>query len=216
MTTAAQIRDITAQQLIGATLAATKVFTPLTFPTWDGTYPMIFLQPPDERGISSGPNGAPAYVVTATLLIAARVEKPVLPNDAGAIAALVDLELMLAQIKRQIINNPAFWNVGLQEFSNFMSKCSVETKDMVLGEALFSIDMIYRQDADLFYQEDWPYLEAVEVDVGMPNGTPDPGLRVELYPSDAVVQSITTSQAALDQTLNTDLPGSVGGQTPSE
>lgn len=57
MTTSRDLRELAVQGLLAAnaTDAGANVYSPRTWATWDGSYPMLIVQTPDEDGQSWGP-----------------------------------------------------------------------------------------------------------------------------------------------------------------
>lgn len=175
-TTAATLRAQAVAALTGNTGAGFNVFSILDWPTWSGSYPVLYLQTPKEEKESLGPNGAPQFTVTATIRIQARVQTPALPNGAGAANALVALEALQRQIEVALINyTPLMVLLEQFPFVSVEKKVSAEG-DQNLGELEMDVGMQFYQGPEDFYVIPTDALTEVTIDGDLtnvvdPNGT---------------------------------------------
>ena len=116
------------------TLARERVYSPGAMPGWDGLYPMIRVTTPLERKQSDGPNGAPSFTTTISLLVEGTVAA--LDQD----QALVDVETLCEQIERALINfTPLMRQLQQIAFVETRTETAIEGKiplgklTMVLG-----------------------------------------------------------------------------------
>jgi hypothetical protein len=169
MTTTADLRTIAVAGLMGKTDAAANVFSILDWPTWGGSYPVIFLQTPIEDKEGLGPNGAPQFNVTATLRITVRVQTPAQANGAGAFAALVELENLQRQIEVALINYTPLM-VLLEEVPFIRVEKKVDGEgNQNLAEMLFDMGLKFYQGPEDFYVIPSDALELVTVDADLAN-----------------------------------------------
>lgn len=177
MTQSADLRNVARDQLSGRTDAGLSVYAPLDRPTWSGNYPVIFLTTPEEDKESLGPNGAPQFNVTATVRVTARVQENQQRDDAGAAAALLQLEKLQQQIERALINNPALWRAGVQQFMFVRCRNTVSGEgETHLGELQMDIGLQFYQGPEDFFPIATNPLEEITVDADLmnvfdPNGT---------------------------------------------
>lgn len=182
MTTSSNLRELAVQGLTvsGATAAGLNVYSPRTWATWDGKYPMLLVQTPDENGEGWGRQGPPAFTVTTTLRVTARAQVAALANDAAAAAVEEQLEIMREQIKAALINYPPIMSL-LQQFPAFRSTINVPREGQSpIGELTLDLEMEHVQGPDDFYQPAAVPLQGVDMTIEMPNGTTEPGLTINL------------------------------------
>lgn len=167
MTSAADLRTLAVQALTGTTDAGTNVFSILDWPTWSGSYPVIYLQTPVEDKVGLGPQGAPQFTVTATLRISVRVQTPADAMGAGAAAALAKLEAFQSQVERALINYTPLM-VLLQQipFVRIEKKVDGEGQQN-LGEMVIQVGMEFYQGPEDFYQPPLVELDRITVDVDL-------------------------------------------------
>lgn len=189
MTQSADLRTTAQAQLIGRTDAGSNVYSPLDRPTWGGNYPVIFLTTPEENKESLGPNGAPQFTVTATLRATARVQENQQKDDAGAAAAMVQLERMQKQIEQALINNPALMSV-IEQYAFVRCANIVSGEGEVhLGELVMDIGLQFYQGPEDFFPIQTNPLTEVTVDADLvnvfdPNGTyADPPFPAAIAPA---------------------------------
>jgi hypothetical protein len=182
MTTSAQLRAIAVDALIGNTAAGANVFSPRDISTWEGDFPFLIVTAPDEEMESFGRQGAPAFTVTSTLHVQARVEQAALDNDMGAVLAQGLLETIREQIKAALINYTPLMQL-LQQFSFVRSSIQVGTSDDTdkhLGQLNLHLGMEFVQSAENFWQPPQTTIDGMDVGMGVPDGAPQPGTSIEL------------------------------------
>ncbi|WP_321896036.1 ABC transporter permease [Paraburkholderia heleia] len=182
MTTSSNLRELAVQGLTvsGATAAGSNVYSPRTWATWDGKYPMLLVQTPDEHGESWGRQGAPAFTVTTTLRVTARAQAAALTNDAAAANVEEQLESMREQIKGALINYPPIMSL-LQQFPAFRSTINVPRDGQSpIGELTLDLEMEHVQGPEDFFQPPAVPLQGVDLTIQMPDGTTEPGLTINL------------------------------------
>lgn len=186
MSSSAQVRALAVTALQGATNAGSNVFFARTWPTQPDSYPILLVPPLDEHGESWGDVGAPAFNVTTTLRVLARVQEPAdfASVDAGSEAVALELETLRDQIKAAIINNPALRGgpgAPVQEFSGFRCQTTLtEEGEQPLGQMMVEIDMVIVQGPDDFFQIPSTPFEGPSLSVQEPAGTVQPGFSITL------------------------------------
>ena len=181
MTTTSELRQITAEALKVGTAAGNNVFAARTWPTWSGSYPIIWVHSPAEDKESLGRQGGPQFTVTATIRISARIQLKALPKNGAAAAMILALEGIQRQIERALINFPPLMS-RLQQFP-FIRSEMVESDegDQSLGELVMDVGMEFYQGPEEFYPmeeaSDHPPFDPVAESVVQPI-TPLDGLSV--------------------------------------
>ena len=151
MTTTSELRQITAEALKVGTAAGNNVFAARTWPTWTGSYPIIWVHSPAEDKESLGRQGGPQFTVTATIRISARIQLKALPKNAASAAMILALEGLQRQIERALINFPPLMS-RLQQFP-FIRSEMVESDDgdQPVGELVMDVGMEFYQGPEDFY-----------------------------------------------------------------
>lgn len=156
MTTTSQIRQIAAEALKANTAAGNNVFAARTWPTWNGSYPIIWLHSPEEHKESLGRNGGPQFTVTATIRITARIQLKALPRNAAAGAMILALEAMQREIEMALINFPPLMS-RLQQFPFIRSSMDEDGEgEQHLGELVMDVGMEFYQGPEDFYPLEEP------------------------------------------------------------
>lgn len=169
MTASADLRKLCQNALTGVTAAKSNVFSPLDRPTWEGNYPVIFLQTPAEDKESLGRNGAPQFTVTTTMRVIARVTAKQAVNDAGAAAAELALEQLQQQIEMALINYPPLMSL-LQQFAWVRVQKQVSGDGALhIGELVMEIGMEFYQGPEDFYPIVGTPIEEVTIDIDLVN-----------------------------------------------
>ncbi|MCO7569372.1 phage tail protein [Pseudomonas chlororaphis] len=159
MTTTSELRQITAEALKAGTAAGINVFAARTWPTWSGSYPIIWIHSPAEDKESLGRQGGPQFTVTATIRISARVQLKALPRNAAAGAMILALEGLQRQIERALINFPPLMS-RLQQFPFIRSEMTEsDDGDQSLGELVMDVGMEFYQGPEDFYPLEDPAME---------------------------------------------------------
>lgn len=182
MTTSRELRELAVQGLLatGATAAGSNVFSPRSWATWNGTYPVLLVQTPDEDGESWGRHGPPAFTVTTTLRITARAQAAALTNDQAAVLVEEQLEDLREQIKAALVNYPPLMSL-LQQYPFFRSRIDVSGEGSEpIGQLVLDLGLEFVQGPHDFYQPPVVPLQGIDVTVQEPDGTTDPGLTINL------------------------------------
>lgn len=180
MTTSRDLRELSVQGLDGTTSAGRNVFSPRTWATWDRTYPMLLVQTPEEHGESWGRNGAPAFTVRTKLRVTARMQSTAGADDAAAAYVEEGLEVMREQIKAALINYQPIMRL-LQQYPSFSSMINVSREGQLpIGELTLDLEMEYVQGPEDFFHPPTVPLTDVQITLQVPNGTPQPGLTIDL------------------------------------
>ena len=193
MTTTSELRLITAEALKAGTAAGSNVFAARTWPTWNGSYPIIWLHSPAEEKESLGRQGGPQFTVTATIRISARVQLKALPQNAAAAAMILALEEIQSQIERALINYPPLMS-RLQQFP-FIRSEMVDSDEGAqnLGELVMDVGMEFYQGPEEFYQIPTDPLDELSITSDLLNvvdatGTyPDPMFPDSVSPAPRVI-----------------------------
>lgn len=207
MTTTADLRTIAVAGLKGNTDAAANVFDILDWPTWSGSYPVIYLQTPSEDKEGLGPNGAPQFKVTATLRISARVQMPAQANGAGAAAALVALENLQRQIEVALINYTPLMILLEQIPFVRVEKKVVGEGNQNLAELVMETGLEFYQGPEDFYVIPTDALTEITLDADLgnvfdPTGTyPNPPFPASVLPAPRTGGPDGRSEGGFDITL---------------
>lgn len=151
MTSAADLRSIAVgllatqnPDLTYPTAAGPNVFSPLTRPSWDNSYPVIFLRTPEEEKTSEG-RATVQFTVLSTLRVTARVQATTEE------ACEVQLEALKAQIEGTLINNPALMSL-IQQIAFVRVGIDVTARgDFQLGEMMMDLGLEFYQGPEDFY-----------------------------------------------------------------
>jgi len=207
MTTSADLRLLAAAALKGATDAGQNVFTAMDWPTWSGSYPLLYLHTPAEDKESLGRQGGPQFTVTLTLQVSGRVQVENLEDQSGVAEATVKLEALQRQIEIALINNPALMG-QLQQFPFVRTEMKTDgTGDQNLGEIVMNIGLEFYQGPEDFYPIPIVPLEQITVDVDTtnvfdPTGTyADPPFPGSVTPAPRTEGPDGRSEGGLDITL---------------
>ncbi len=169
MTTSADLRQAVVTALAGATDAGANVFSALDWPTWDGQYPVLYIQVPSEDKESLGRQGGQQFTVTLTLSISARVRVAPSKNGVGAAAAVVALEKIQRQVEVALINNPTLTR-QTQQMPFVRSTMKVDgSGSQDLGELVMDVGLEFYQGPEDFYPIPADPLERLTVDADLEN-----------------------------------------------
>lgn len=207
MTTSSELRLIAADALRGATDAGENVFTALDWPTWSGSYPLLYLHTPSEDKESLGRQGGPQFTVTLTLQVSGRVQVANLEDQSGVAEATLKLEALQRQIELALINNPALMS-QLQQFPFIRTEMKTDgTGDQNLGEVVMSVGLEFYQGPEDFYPIPTHPLERLTIDLDAANvfdalGTyPDPAFPGSVIPAPRAEGPDGRSEGGLDITF---------------
>jgi len=207
MTTSSELRLIAAAALRGATDAGENVFTAMDWPTWSGSYPLLYLHTPSEEKESLGRQGGPQFTVTLTLQVSGRVQVANLEDQSGVAEATLQLEALQRQIELALINNPALMS-QLQQFPFIRTEMKTDGMgDQNLGEVVMSIGLEFYQGPEDFYPIPTAPLERMTIDLDSPSvfdasGTyPDPPFPGSVTPAPRAEGPDGRSEGGLDITF---------------
>ena len=156
MTVSADLFALAVTALTGSTNAGTRVFSPLDWPTWDGTYPCMYIHPPVEDKESLGRAGAAQFTVVATLTVESRFQCPAgslsSPFDSGAATVENALSVMAGQIERALINSPSLTTL-VSQFPFIRTRMNLSAEgEQHLGNLITEIGLEFYQGPEDFYQ----------------------------------------------------------------
>lgn len=207
MTTSADLRLLAAAALRGSTDAGENVFTAMDWPTWSGSYPLLYLHTPAEDKESLGRQGGPQFTVTLTLQVSGRVQVANLEDQSGVAQATAQLEALQRQIELALINNPALMSL-LQQFPFIRTEMKTDGMgDQNLGEIVMSIGLEFYQGPEDFYPIPTDSLDRITVDADLGNvfdatGTyPDPPFPGAATPAPRTQGPDGRSEGGLDITF---------------
>lgn len=156
MTTTADLFAIAVTALQGTTSAGTNVFSVLDWPTWNGSYPCLYIHTPEEDKESLGRAGAPQFTVTATLTVEGRFQAPAgtsnAPFDAGAAVVEAALFNLAKQIEQALINYGPLMAL-LQQYPFIRTRMNLTAEgEQHLGNLVTQIGLEFYQGPEDFYQ----------------------------------------------------------------
>jgi len=136
------IRQLAVAAITGAgTYAGQRVFSPLTFATWDQIYPVVIVRTPREHK-ESLVRGQPQFNVTTTISVVGRVQRN---TEADAEA---DIETLGLQIEQALFGNYALV-LATQQFPTVEVKTTVTAEGKQwLGEVELEISAEFYQGFD--------------------------------------------------------------------
>ena len=101
-------------------------------------------------------------------------------DDDGAMRAEEALEDLREQVERAVINSYELTR-KIQKYAEIRSTINVDGEgEAHLGQLLFEIDIEHYQGPEDFYPINPPPLEGIDIAVKMPDGTPRPGVSINL------------------------------------
>jgi hypothetical protein len=160
MTTTIELMDLVVEALNGHTDAGTHVYSPRDWPTFDGSYPVLFIADTEEQADSLGRN-APQFNVTTTVTIEARMQMEPMNQDVSAGLVYDYLGNLREQVKKALINYTPLMT-KLQQFSFFRSRIVTDPSgDQHLGRMVFEVGLEFYQGPEDFYP--YPFAEVDEL-----------------------------------------------------
>ncbi|CBG89335.1 hypothetical protein [Citrobacter rodentium] len=177
---ASTIRQLVVASLAGKTDAGERVYSPRDWPTRADIYPAILVQTPFDHKRSQGRN-APAFTTVTTIRITGRVQEyDGESEDDGAMRAEIALETLRDQVERAVINSYELTR-RIQQYAEVRSTINVDADgEAHLGQLLVEIDIEHYQGPEDFYPIETHPLEGVDITIEMPDGTPRPGVSIDL------------------------------------
>ncbi|WP_168393463.1 ATP-binding protein [Erwinia amylovora] len=174
------IRTLVIGALLTKTDAQDRVYSPRDWPTSEDIYPVILVQTPIDVKNSLGRN-VPQFTTVTTVRITGRLQELDEENaDNGAIKAESALERLREQIERAVINSYHLTR-QIQQFLQVRSTIDISAAgEGHTAQLLMELDIEYYQGPEEFYEIDAFPLEGMDVTISMPDGTPEPLVKIDL------------------------------------
>lgn len=168
------------ETLKNKTDAADRVYSPRDWPTTADMYPVLLVQTPIDVKNSLGRN-VPQFNTVTTVRITGRLQE--LDDEAednGAEKAEEALEQLREQVERAVINSYELTR-KIQQFLQVRSTIDVDASgEGHTAQLLMELDIEYYQGPEEFYEIDASPLEGIDVTISMPDGTPEPLVKIDL------------------------------------
>ncbi len=168
------------EALKNKTDAADRVYSPRDWPTTADMYPVLLVQTPIDVKNSLGRN-VPQFNTVTTVRITGRLQE--LDDEAednGAEKAEEALEQLREQVERAVINSYELTR-KTQQFLQVRSTIDVDASgEGHTAQLLMELDIEYYQGPEEFYEIDASPLEGIDVTISMPDGTPEPLVKIDL------------------------------------
>ncbi|CVA07253.1 Uncharacterised protein [Serratia marcescens] len=168
------------EALKNKTDAADRVYSPRDWPTTADMYPVLLVQTPIDVKNSLGRN-VPQFNTVTTVRITGRLQE--LDDEAednGAEKAEEALEQLREQVERAVINSYELTR-KIQQFLQVRSTIDVDAGgEGHTAQLLMELDIEYYQGPEEFYEIDASPLEGIDVTISMPDGTPEPLVKIDL------------------------------------
>ena len=101
-------------------------------------------------------------------------------TDDGAMRAEVALEELREQVERAVINSYELTR-NIQKYAEVRSTIDVDADgEAHMGQLLIEIDIEHYQGPEDFYPVDTVPLAGIDITINMPDGTPQPGVKIDL------------------------------------
>ncbi|MCO7512396.1 ATP-binding protein [Serratia fonticola] len=174
------VRLLVIDALKNKTDAGDRVYSPRDWSTTADMYPVILVQTPIDVKNSLGRN-VPQFTTVTTVRITGRLQE--LDDEAednGAEKAEEALEQLREQIERAVINSYELTR-KIQQFLQVRSTIDVDAGgEGHTAQLLMELDIEYYQGPEEFYEIDADPLEGIDVVISMPDGTPEPLVKIDL------------------------------------
>ncbi|CAI1585417.1 Uncharacterised protein [Serratia marcescens] len=168
------------EALKNKTDAADRVYSPRDWPTTADMYPVLLVQTPIDVKNSLGRN-VPQFNTVTTVRITGRLQE--LDDEAednGAEKAEEALEQLREQVERAVINSYELTR-KIQQFLQVRSTIDVDAGgEGHTAQLLMELDIEYYQGPEEFYEIDASPLEGIDVTISMPDGAPEPLVKIDL------------------------------------
>ncbi|QLH62306.1 hypothetical protein [Serratia symbiotica] len=174
------IRLLVIEALKNKTDAGDRVFSPRDWPTTADMYPVILVQTPIDVKSSLGRNVPQFNTVTTVRLTGRLQELDDEAEDNGAEKAEEALEELREQIERAVINSYELTR-KIQQFQQVRSTIDVDAGgEGHTAQLLMELDIEYYQGPEEFSEISTETLEGVDVLFSIPDGTPEPHVKIDL------------------------------------
>lgn len=177
---AAGIRLLVIGALKGKTDAGERIYSPRDWPTSEDMYPALLVQTPFDLKNSLGRN-VPQFTTVTTVRITGRLQEfDEKDEDNGAEKAEEALEVLREQIERAVINSYDLTR-QTQQFLQVRSTIDVNASgEGHIAQLLMEMDIEYYQGPEDFFPVEAYPLEGINIQINMPDGTPQPGATINL------------------------------------
>lgn len=168
------------EALKNKTDAGDRVYSPRDWPTTADMYPVILVQTPIDVKSSLGRN-VPQFNTVTTVRLTGRLQAlDDATEDNGAEKAEEALEELREQIERAVINSYELTR-KIQQFLQVRSAIGIDADgEGHTAQLLMDLDIEYYQGPEEFYEIDTEPLEGMDVTISMPDGTPEPLVKIDL------------------------------------
>ncbi|CAI1642202.1 MULTISPECIES: ATP-binding protein [Serratia] len=174
------IRLLVIEALKNKTDAGDRVYSPRDWPTTADMYPVILVQTPIDVKSSLGRNVPQFNTVTTVRLTGRLQELDDAAKDNGAEKAEEALEELREQIERAVINSYELTR-KIQQFLQVRSAIGIDADgEGHTAQLLMDLDIEYYQGPEEFYEIDTEPLEGIDATIAMPDGTPEPLVKIDL------------------------------------
>lgn len=174
------LRLLIVDALKSKTDAGDRIYSPRNWPTTADMYPVILVQTPIDIKNSLGRN-VPQFNTVTTVRITGRLQE--LDDEAednGAEKAEEALEQLREQVERAVINSYEL-TLKTQQILQVRSTIDVDAGgEGHTAQLLMELDIEYYQGPEEFYEIETEPLEGMDVTISMPDGTPEPLVRIDL------------------------------------
>lgn len=174
------IRLLVIEALKNKTDAGDRVYSPRDWPTTADMYPVLLVQTPIDVKNSLGRN-VPQFNTVTTVRITGRLQElDDKSEDNGAEKAEEALEQLREQVERAVINSYELTR-QIQQFFQVRSTIGVDADgEGHTAQLLMELDIEYYQGPEEFYEIDTEPLEGIDATIAMPDGTPEPLVKIDL------------------------------------
>jgi hypothetical protein len=174
------IRLLVIEALKNKTDAGDRVYSPRDWPTTADMYPVILVQTPIDVKSSLGRNVPQFNTVTTVRLTGRLQELDDASKDNGAERAEEALEQLREQVERAVINSYELTR-KIQQFFQVRSTIGIDADgEGHTAQLLMELDIEYYQGPEEFYEIDTEPLEGIDATIAMPDGTPEPLVKIDL------------------------------------
>lgn len=174
------VRLLVIEALKNKTDAGDRVYSPRDWSTTADMYPVILVQTPIDVKNSLGRN-VPQFTTVTTVRITGRLQElDDETEDNGAEKAEEALEQLREQVERAVINSYELTR-KTQQTLQVRSTIDVDAGgEGHTAQLLMELDIEYYQGPEEFYEIDTEPLEGMDVAISMPDGTPEPLVKIDL------------------------------------